>query len=77
MLTNTVPSMNQTSYAMLSYNPVEHKIAFLNVGPGGDYWVMKQDPETGKWIPLTSGPILLQAEGAEVLYRDIKLKSME
>lgn len=50
MLTNTVPSMNQTSYAMLSYNPVEQKIAFLNVGAGGDYWIMKQDPETGTMI---------------------------
>lgn len=50
MLTNKVPSMNQTSFAMLSYNPVEHKIAFLNVGANGDYWIMKQDPETGTMI---------------------------
>jgi len=37
---------------------------------------MKQwDPETEKWIPLTEGPILLQAEGAEIFYRDIKINT--
>ena len=30
-------------------------------------------PETGNWIPLTKGKILLQAEGAEIFYRNIVL----
>ncbi len=39
---------------------------------------MKQwDEEEQQWIPLTSGPILLQAEGAEIFYRDVKIKELE
>jgi hypothetical protein len=35
---------------------------------------MKQwDEATKTWIPLTRGKILLQAEGAEIFYRDVKL----
>ena len=32
------------------------------------------DKNKDKWLPLHSGPIMLQAEGAEVFYRDIKIK---
>lgn len=34
------------------------------------------DAKTGEWRPLTSGKILLQAEGAEIFYRNIKLETM-
>jgi hypothetical protein len=31
----------------------------------------------GKWVPLTKGKILFQAEGAEVLYRNIEIKPLD
>jgi hypothetical protein len=31
----------------------------------------------GKWVPLTKGKILFQAEGAEVYYRNIEIKPLE
>lgn len=31
---------------------------------------------TGRWQPLVSGKILIQAEGAEVFYRDLKIKAL-
>jgi hypothetical protein len=33
-----------------------------------------QQPDGDKWLPLTAGRIALQAEGAEVLYRNIEIK---
>ena len=39
---------------------------------------LRELDETGtKWIPLTKGRILLQAEGAEVLYRNIEIKQLD
>ena len=35
------------------------------------------DSDTQTWIPLTSGRILLQAEFAEVLYRNVQIKPLE
>jgi hypothetical protein len=37
----------------------------------------KWDEEQKKWIPLTKGKILLQAEGSEIFYRNITLKSIK
>ncbi len=37
----------------------------------------RPDPETGEWIPLTEGKILLQAEGAEIFYRNVIIKPLE
>ena len=38
---------------------------------------LQPDPkQPRKWIPLTKGRILFQAEGAEVLYRDIRIKPL-
>jgi hypothetical protein len=34
------------------------------------------DTVTGKWKPLTSGKILLQAEGAELFYRNITIQAL-
>jgi hypothetical protein len=34
----------------------------------------ENDPE--KWIPLTGGKICLEAEGAEVWYRNIEVKEI-
>ena len=31
----------------------------------------------GKWVPLAKGKILFQAEGAEVLYRNIEIKPLD
>jgi hypothetical protein len=31
---------------------------------------------TGEWLPLTKGKILLQAEGAEILYRNVTLEPL-
>lgn len=50
MLTNVIPSLKHTSYAMLAYSPAEQHIIFLNIGPEGDYWVMRQNPITGVMI---------------------------
>lgn len=50
MLTNVIPSVKHTSYAMLAYSPAEEHIIFLNIGPKGDYWVMRQNPVTGVMI---------------------------
>lgn len=50
MLKSVVPAFEQTAYALLTYNEVEHKIIFMNAGAGGDYWIMKQDPETGTMV---------------------------
>ena len=36
------------------------------------YW----DKDTADWQPLISGKILLQAEGAEIFYRNIYLKEL-
>ena len=30
-----------------------------------------------KWVPLASGPIVLQAEGAEILYRNVEIKRLD
>lgn len=39
--------------------------------------VMRQDEnDPAKWTPLTSGKILLEAEGAEVWYRNIEIKEI-
>lgn len=39
---------------------------------------MKQwDAENEQWIPLEKGPILLQAEGAELYYRNIAIEEFE
>ena len=65
MLINNVPEQDQTTYAMLSYNEIEHKIIFLNAGPRGDYWIMRQDPETGTMI---SEPHK-NADGSEVIIK--------
>ena len=70
MMINRVPSQNQISYVLLSYNPVEHEIAFLNVGPKGQYWVMKQDPET---MTMVSEPTLLP-NGQEITLRFTTLR---
>lgn len=50
MLTNVIPSLKHTSYAMLAYSPAEKHVIFLNIGPGGDYWVMRNNPQTGVMI---------------------------
>lgn len=34
-----------------------------------------KDPD--KWVPLTKGRICFQAEGAEIFYRDIEIKSLD
>ena len=65
MLINNVPEQNQTTYAMLSYNEIEHKIIFLNAGPRGDYWIMRQDPET---MTMISEPHK-NADGSEVILK--------
>lgn len=36
--------------------------------------MQQKEKHNNSWIPLRSGPIMLQAEGAEVFYRDIKIK---
>jgi hypothetical protein len=37
----------------------------------------RRDPNNpGKWIPLTSGKVCLQAEGAEVWYQNIQVKAI-
>ncbi|MDB2606942.1 DUF1080 domain-containing protein [Zobellia sp.] len=36
----------------------------------------KIDEISKKWVPLTKGKILLQAEGAEIFYRNIYIKSL-
>jgi hypothetical protein len=39
--------------------------------------VMRQDEnDPDKWTPLTSGKICLEAEGAEVWYRNIQVKDL-
>lgn len=73
MLINTIPSQNQTSYAMLSYNELEQKIIFLNVGAKGDYWIMRQDPETGTMI---SDPHL-NPDGSEMIIKFTTLRQVE
>lgn len=37
----------------------------------------KWDEAQKKWIPLTGGKILLQAEGSEIFYRNISLQSLK
>ena len=37
----------------------------------------KWDDSQKKWIPLTQGKILLQAEGSEIFYRNISLQGTE
>jgi len=34
------------------------------------------DEAQGKWVPLDRGPILLQAEGAELFYRNIQIEEL-
>lgn len=63
MLTNVVPGLKQTSYAMLAFNPARQHIIFLNIGPKGDYWVMRLNPLTGVMI---SDPHL-NADGTETI----------
>jgi len=36
----------------------------------------KFDEETKEWQPLTKGKIVLQAEGAELFYRNVFIKSL-
>ena len=36
----------------------------------------RQQDETGAWVPVTAGRILIQAEGAEVFYRNIRIASL-
>jgi putative membrane-bound dehydrogenase-like protein len=35
---------------------------------------IRQCAEDGRWVPLTAGRILFQAEGAEILYRNVAIK---
>ena len=44
----------------------------VNKAIGMKYW----DEEKHMWLPLTKGKILLQAEGAEIYYRNIKIKQL-
>ena len=37
----------------------------------------KWDPVENKWVPLTKGKILLQAEGSEIYYRNIILQGLK
>lgn len=37
---------------------------------------LRRQDESGEFVPLTSGRILLQGEGAELFYRDIKIKRL-
>ena len=37
----------------------------------------KWDPGQDKWIPLTKGKILLQAEGSEIFYRNISVQDIK
>lgn len=50
MLTNVIPSRQHTSYAMRSFSPSKQHIVLLNIGAGGEYWIMHQNPETGVMI---------------------------
>lgn len=42
-------------------------------------WDIKQKPSNGpaKYSPVTSGRILLQAEGAEIWFRDVRMKPLD
>lgn len=50
LMTNTLPAVNHTSYAVRGYSKKEGVIVSLNIGPGGDYWSMRQNPITGETI---------------------------
>lgn len=63
MLTNVIPALKHTSYAMLAYSPAEQHVIFMNIGPGGDYWVMRENPLTGVMV---SDPHL-NADGTETI----------
>lgn len=73
MLTNVIPARQHTSYAIRSFSPSEQHIILLNVGEGGDYWIMRQDPETGVMIsePRT------QADGSTSVLMFTRVKKTE
>lgn len=50
MLTNVIPATRHTSYALRSFSAAEQHIIFLNVGPEGEYWVMRKDPVTSLMV---------------------------
>ncbi len=55
----------------------DHAVFRINGRVVNEAIAMKRwDAASGSWEPLTSGRILLQAEGAEVFYRDVRLQSL-
>ncbi|MBD5780662.1 family 43 glycosylhydrolase [Pelagicoccus sp. NFK12] len=55
----------------------DHAKFFVNGSLVNEAKDMKRFDETKQeWVPLTSGPILLQAEGAELYYRNITIEEL-
>ncbi|WP_181898328.1 3-keto-disaccharide hydrolase [Alteromonas aestuariivivens] len=51
-----------------------HRVNGITVMQIADF--RRWDDSTQQWAPLTSGKLLLQAEGAEVFYRNIRIRSL-